>query len=214
MDRFRSSFLDTFINALAIDKNDLIYIGGFNLQASVLNTSTGIWTTLMDSALNKLEQIINTIIINKITQNPIFGGTIENFGSISGVYNVIEFNVVTNTWLPLTNSNGYGLNSQCYKLFYNYINNQIIAGGFFNGLTNGTISDTSLSRIATWNGVTWNPINVGINGDYVESLELLPDNTLFIGGSIIGSNNLLSRGLVIYTPNYINICKKKIFYIH
>jgi hypothetical protein len=197
------------IYALAIDKNDLIYIGGYYLQASVLNTNTGIWTTLMDNASNKLEQIINTIIINKITQNPIFGGRIDNFGSISGVYNVIEFNVVSNTWLPLTNSNGYGLDNQCYKLFYNYINNQIIAGGFFSGLTNGTNSDTSLSRIATWNGVTWNPINVGINGDYVESFELLPDNTLFIGGRILGSNNLWSNGLVIYTSNYINICKKK-----
>jgi hypothetical protein len=105
------------------------------------------------------------------------------------------------------------LNDQCYKLFYNYINNQIIAGGFFSGLTNGTISDTSLSRVAVWDGVKWNPISVGINGDYVESFELLPDNTLFIGGNILGSNNLWSIGLVIYLSNYINICERdKILY--
>jgi hypothetical protein len=197
------------IYALAIDKNDLIYIGGYYLPVSALNTNTGIWTTLIDSNSNVLDQIINTIIINKVTQNPIFGGIINNFGSISGVYNVIEFNVVNNTWLPLTNSNGYGIDNQCYKLYYNYINNQIIAGGFFNGLTNGTISDTSLNRVAVWDGVTWNPISVGINGDYVESFELLPDNTLFIGGDLLGSNDIWSTGLVIYTPNYINICKKK-----
>ena len=204
-----ASFLSSRdIYALAIDNNDLIYIGGYYLQVSVLNTSTGIWTILMDSASNILEQIINTIIIHKVTNNPIFGGRIENFGSISEVYNVIEFNVVSNTWLPLTNLNGYGLNDQCYKLFYNYINNQIIAGGFFSGLTNGTISDRSLSRVAVWDGVKWNPISVGINGENVQSFELLADNTLFIGGDILGSNNLWSIGLVIYTPNYINICEK------
>ncbi len=204
-----SPIISDNIYALAIDKNDLIYIGGYFLQASVLNTNTGIWTTLVDSNLNKLNQIVNTIIINKITQNPIFGGIIRNFGSISGVYNVIEFNLITNTWLPLTNSNGYGLNAQCYKLFYNHLNNQIIAGGFFSGLTNGINSDSSLSRIATWDGVMWKPISVGINGDYVETFELLPDNTLFIGGNFFGSNNLWSTSLVIYTPNYINIYKKK-----
>ncbi len=202
---------DKSIYGLAVDsKLNKIYIGGYNyLPVSVLDVSTNVWSTLSDSNSNILNQVVNTIIIDKLSGNPVFGGIIENFGTITGVFNVISFNLSTNTWVPFTNSQGFGLDNQCFKLFYDDINKKIIAGGTFYQLTNGTDSSTFLKKVATWNGLDWSPIGEGINGSYVESFALQPDGTLFIGGSILGSENLWSNGLVIYTNNYVNIRDKK-----
>ena len=114
------------IYALAITQNDLIYIGGyFGFNVSVLNTKTNVWTELEDANSNKLSQIINTITIDERTQNPIFGGAIGDFGSedypITNVHNVVKFDTKTSTWIPITSSNGFGLDSQCFKLYYNNI---------------------------------------------------------------------------------------------
>jgi hypothetical protein len=186
-----------------------IYIGGYNdLPVSELNVNTNVWTTLTDSNSNTLTQIINTVTIDKSTGNPVFGGIIGNFGTVTNVFNAISFDLLTNTWVPLTGQDGYGLDSQCYKLYYDNINRRIIAGGFFTYLTNGTNIGTKLNLIATWNGKNWNPIGKGVNGSYVESFATYPDGTLFIGGDILGSQNIWSKGLVIYTTNYVNICNK------
>ncbi len=130
--------IDKSIYASTIDKFDNIYIGGYNdLAVSVYNWKTNQWNKLIDTNSNELTQIINAIVINPITSNPIFGGSIGNFGSITNVFNVIEFDIITNTWIPLTNSDSYGLDSQCFSLFYDKINNQLLAGGVFSRLSNG-----------------------------------------------------------------------------
>jgi hypothetical protein len=114
--------IDKSIYALAIDKSNNIYIGGYNnLPISVYNWKTNQWNVLVDANSNMLDQIINTIIINPSNSNPIFGGIIGNFASISNVFNVIEFDIVSRKWIPLTNSNGYGLDYQCFILFYDKI---------------------------------------------------------------------------------------------
>lgn len=207
--------IDKNIYALAVDQHDNLYIGGYNnLSASVYNWTSKTWSTLVNSNLDELNQIINTIIVNPVTNNPIFGGIIENFGTVTNVFNVVEYNINTNTWVPFTNSNGYGLDSQCYVLFYDKINKQVLAGGSFKNLTNGIDSELVLNNVAIWNGHSWNNMGDGINGNNVESFEITSKNELFIGGNIFGSKNVWASGLIIYTNNYINLFyKKKLLYI-
>jgi hypothetical protein len=202
---------DKSIYGLAVDsKLNKIYIGGYNnLPVSVLDVSSGIWSTLADSNSNVLDQIVNTIMIDKSTGNPVFGGSFGNFGTITGVFNVISFNILTNTWVPFTNSQGYGLDGQCFKLFYDDYNKKIFAGGSFTRLTNGTNEGKFIYKASIWNGTDWEPIGEDINGIYVESFAIQPNGNLFIGGDIIGSQYLYSKGLVIYTNNYVNIRDKK-----
>ncbi len=196
------------IYGLDIDSKNNIYVGGFNLPVSVLNMADNIWTILTDSNSNILDQIVNTVVINQQTGNPVFGGSFGNFGTVTGVFNAIEFNLSTNTWVSLNNPDGFGLDAQCFKLFYDKTNKRIIAGGIFDRLTNGTEDNTVLNKVAVWDGTYWRPLGSGINGNYVESFGILPDNTLFIGGNILGTNNIWSNGLVIYTNNYVNIWRK------
>ena len=200
------------IYAMSIDFNNNIYIGGFNeLPASVYDWVNSQWKILIDNDSNKLTQIINTIIINPLTSNPIFGGIIGNFGSVSNVFNVIEFNISTNEWIPLTNSDGYGLDSQCYTLFYDNINKQILAGGGFKYLTNGSNNGTMLNNVARWNGIKWENLGLGLNANNVESFEINSNGELFIGGSILGSFDVWTNGIIIYTNNYIDLFFKDKF---
>lgn len=196
------------IYAMGIDKLDNIYIGGYFFPVSVYN-SMG-WSILKNNNGEELSQIINTIIIDPNTNNPIFGGIIGNFGTITNVFNVIKFDLSNNTWFPLNNSNGFGLNAQCNVLVYDKYNNRIIAGGSFSGLTDdGITSDNTLSLIASYDGTNWSPISNGINGSYVQTIGILNKGTTLIGGFINGSKNIYSNGLVIYTNNYVNIWWKK-----
>ena len=192
---------------IIVDKLDNIYIGGYFFPVSVYN-SMG-WSILKNNNGEELSQIINTIIIDPNTNNPIFGGIIGNFGTITNVFNVIKFDLSNNTWFPLNNSNGFGLNAQCNVLVYDKYNNRIIAGGLFSGLTDGTTSNNTLSLIASYDGTNWSPISNGINGSYVQTIGILNKGTTLIGGFINGSKNIYSNGLVIYTNNYVNIWWKK-----
>lgn len=200
--------IDKSIYSTSIDKFDNIYIGGYNdLPVSVYKWSLSKWNTLVDKDSNELTQIVNTIIINPISSNPIFGGIIENFGTVTNVFNVVEFDIDMNVWKPLTNPDGFGLDSQCYVLFYDKINKQILAGGGFKNLTNGVDVDNQLvlNNVAKWNGIRWDNLGSGINGSNVESFEITSNNELFIGGNILGSNNVWTNGIIIYTNNYINL---------
>jgi hypothetical protein len=206
--------IDKSVFAIDIDTHDNIYIGGPYFPASVYDWNNQKWNKLVDNDSNDLTQIINTIVINPITSNPVFGGTIQNFGSYTNVFNVIEFDVTNKTWNPLTNTDGFGLDSQCLSLFYNKTNNQLYAGGIFYKLTNGIEDGLILNHIAVWNGIEWKNVGNGVNGNYVESFEFNQNNELFIGGFIFGSKNVWSNGLVIYTNNYINLFfKEKLLYI-
>ena len=201
--------IDKNIYASTIDKFDNIYIGGYNdLPVSIYIWTTKQWNKLISKDSNELTQIVNTIIINPTNSNPIFGGIIENFGTVTNVFNVVEFDIILNQWIGLTNSDGFGLNSQCYKLFYDKINKQILAGGGFNCLSNGIDDGLVLNNVAKWNGYRWENLGVGINGNNVESFEITSNNELFIGGNIIGSENIWANGIVIYTNNYINLFYK------
>ncbi len=200
---------DKSIYSLAIDPTNKIYIGGsFGLPASVLDYNTKVWTTLIDGSNNTMDQIANALMIDPITLNPIFGGIIGDFGTVTQVHNVIQFDLVTNTWIPLNNPDGYGLDSQCFTLKYDKTNKKILAGGTFSYLTNGGDIITPLSRVASWDGTFWSPLGSGINGSYVQSFANLADGSLCIGGSFLGSNNLWSNGLVVYTKDYVNIVYK------
>lgn len=207
---------DTNIYAMDIDNNNNIYVGGYYLSVSVYNWNTKQWTILVDNNSNELSQIINSIIINPHTQNPIFSGYINDFGTITNVFNVIEYVVKDKTWKPLTNSNGFGLNSQCYTLYYDKINNQIIAGGYFTNLTNkDNINGLMLNHIATWNGVEWKNVQFGLsNNSNVEAFTMLNDTELLIAGNLNGDfTKYLTSGIIVYTNNYANLCyKDKLLY--
>jgi hypothetical protein len=202
--------IDKNIYASAIDKSDNIYVGGYyGTPVSVYNWSSKLWSVLADKDSNILSQTVNAVLINPITSNPIFGGIIENFGSptITNVFNVVEFDINTNTWIPLTNSDGYGLDSQCNVLFYDKINERMIAGGSFEYLTNNTTNGQILNLVASWDfdKKEWTNLGSGITGNYVEALEISSSNELFIGGFIGGSKNVWSNGIVIYTNNYVDL---------
>ncbi len=197
------------IYSLAVDSTNKIYIGGYNnLPASVLDYNTSVWTILKDSQNNIMDQVANSLVIEPTTLNPVFSGSIGDFGTVTQVHNVIQFDLATSTWIPLNNPDGYGLDNQCYTLKYDEINNKIIAGGSFSYLTNGGDKIIPLNRVATWDGKFWSPLGSGINGSNVESFAFLPDKSLCIGGNILGSNNLWSNALVVYTNDYVNIVYK------
>jgi hypothetical protein len=89
----------------------------------------------------------------------------------------------------------------------------VLAGGIFNCLTNGTDNGLILNNVATWNGNEWKNLGNGVNGNNIESFEITANNDLFIGGNILGSKNVWTNGIVIYTNNYINLFyKKKLLY--
>jgi hypothetical protein len=196
------------VYAIGIDKkNNLLYVGGYgNLPASVYDFETNTWTQITDANGNQFTPTINTIVVDPNTSNPIFGGTFTtgdaNF--IPNLHNVVKFDILSSTWIPLNNSDNYGLDSQCYKLFWDHSKNRLIAGGFFYGLTNGVDQGEILNKVAFYDGVRWLNISDGINGSYVESIGILTDGTILFGGSFAGANNQLwSESLIAWTNDYV-----------
>ena len=198
------------IYAMAIDKkNNLVYAGGFTgFPVSKYNFTTNSWTKLSDNNGNEFSELVNTIVIDPNTSSPIFGGafTYDTVNFIPNLHNVVKYDVDSKTWIPLNNPDGFGLNSQCYKLFWDRKNNRLIAGGFFSYLTNGNVEGENLNRIAIYDGTQWLKISDGINGSGVESIEILMDGTILFGGNFVGANNQLwSNSLIAWSNDYVQI---------
>ena len=99
------------------------------------------------------------------------------------------------------------------RSFIKLIGWNIVSVLSFSKLTNGITDGLLLNHVAKWNGVEWENIGFGINGNYVESFEVNKRGEIFIGGPIFGSQNVWANGLIIYTNDYINLFfKDKLLY--
>jgi hypothetical protein len=77
-----------------------------------------------------------------------------------------------------------GLSSPTYAVA-RLANGNVVFGGDFNNLANGSMS---ASRVIRWDGSQWHPMGAGLNGRVV-ALLLLPDGTLLAGGAFTMSGS-------------------------
>ena len=199
------SGLPNSVYALASDSDSDsdLYAGGFNIPVSGWDGIN--WTILQDLSGNILEQIVNTMQIGP-DSNLYIGGTIGTTGSfnIPNTNNLVKFIFDTNTWVPINNSSGAGLDSQCYNLIFGPDGN-LYLGGFFSNLTDDSLVLNGVAKyiLAT---STFVALGDGITGGGVESLRISPlDSSIWIGGNFYQASNQYIYGITNYTNNFINL---------
>lgn len=184
------------VYALGIDSKNNIYIGGYFFDTCVWNGTT--LTVLEDSQGNKLNQIVNAIMVDP-QDNVYFGGSIGDFGTITNVHNLITFNTVSKIWNPVNDKNNQGLNGQCCSIVYDSKINSVIVGGSFSNLTDDTLILNNVGRYSLTDK-KWYSLGNGVK-DYVLSIVMDVGGNLFIGG-------YFQNGIVEYTNDFINILWK------
>lgn len=191
--------------SIASDSNANLYVGGYNIPVSKWDGTN--WTILQDSSGNILNQIVNTMEISP-DSNLYIGGTFGTTVSfnIPDTNNLVKFVLNTNTWVPINNSSGAGLNGQCYKLIFDQDSN-LYVGGFFSNLTDDSLVLNGITKyiLAT---STFEALGSGIPQG-VESLGISPiDSTLWIGGNFYQASNQYIYGITNYTNDFINLIWK------
>ncbi|MDF1674715.1 MAG: T9SS type A sorting domain-containing protein, partial [Vicingaceae bacterium] len=90
-------------------------------------------------------------------------------------------------WTPL----GTGANGNIKTL--TYYNNQLVAGGSFD-----TISGASIANIAIWNGVSWDSLASGFDGEVNILLEDSINNLLYVAGDFNNSGSINVNKIAVW----------------
>ncbi len=164
--------------ALAVDPTGNIYAGGdFALMGGVANTvrlakwTSAAWTALStgaDGTVNALEVGLNGLLY--IT------GQFNNLGAVAALQ-IGSWNATTAAFSAM----GSGLNSTGGRALAAGPNGLIYVGGIFTSA--GGISGTS--HVASWNGITYQPLGVGLGSD-VLALSVDPTGVVYATGSFAG----------------------------
>ena len=209
---------DGSVNALTLDSNRNVFIGGNFTKASlstgdtsankgvIWNPSTSKWINIgVDrNRCGFTDGSVNAFALDETNQRLYVGGsfTLANDSSNSNLStaNVAYWDVKNSIWYGLgtTDPSKNGLNAICRTLNYNSSNTTLYAGGDFTKASDSTGYDLSANRIASWNQTNglWTPFgsafrnaNNGLNNS-VYTISTAPNNQVFVGGIFTGGNDI------------------------
>jgi len=209
---------DGSVNAIALDSNKNVFVGGTFTKASVStgdtsanngviwNPTTSKWTNIgVDRNRNGfVDGSVNALALDQTNQRLYVGGSFtranDSSNSNLSTTNVAYWDVKNSIWYGLgtTDSSKNGLNAICRTLNYNTSNTTLYAGGDFTTARDSTGYDLSANRIASWNPSTgvWTPFgsafrnaNNGLNNS-VYTISTAKNNQVFVGGTFTGGSDI------------------------
>jgi uncharacterized delta-60 repeat protein len=152
------------------------------------NPATGAWSAL-GSGVSGFVYAIAALPNGDL----IVGGSFTYAGSLL-VNNIARYNPATGVWSAL----GSGMDNSVYDLAV-LPSGDVIVGGYFT-----TAGGVAASRIARYNPATgvWSPLGSGVNGatSNVQSLAILPDGDLIVGGRFDLAGDLPANNIARYNP--------------
>jgi len=164
--------------ALAVDSTGNIYAGGsFGAMGGVANTlrlakwTGAAWTALSTGADGEVDAIVIGI-----DRNVYITGQFTNLGAVAALQ-IGYWNTTSLAFVAM----GTGLNSTGGRALAVGPNGLIYVGGIFTSA--GGVSGTG--HVAQWNGVTFQGLGGGLNGDVV-SLSAGPNGILLAAGQFTG----------------------------
>jgi len=156
-------------SAAVLDTNDS---ATFRTVAGRLK-STGQWSAL--GPPNAAGTYTNVVTLAEDATYIYMGGNFLNFDNISAADYIVRYNKQTGVYSAM----GTGANNDVLAIVV-MPNGDVIAGGVFTSM--GGVANTS--RIARWDGSTWNALTTGTNGT-VEALTVGFDGSLYVGGQFL-----------------------------
>ncbi len=174
---------------------DMIVGGSFDTAGGVqadsiarYNPATGAWSALgrgVSGWVYAVAALPNGDLI--------VGGSFTYAGSLL-VNNIARYNPATGVWSAL----GSGMDNSVYDLAV-LPSGDVIVGGYFT-----TAGGVAAFRIARYNPATgvWSPLGSGVNGatSNVQSLAILPDGDLIVGGRFDLAGDLPANNIARYNP--------------
>ncbi|MCK9369102.1 hypothetical protein M0R04_04040 [Candidatus Dojkabacteria bacterium] len=164
-----------WVNAIAIDANNNVYVGSNN---GIIYWNGTSWNT-MGAGVNGT---VSAIAISG--SNVYAGGAFTEAGENSNVNRIAYWN--GSTW----NALGSGVNNTVSAIAISGSN--VYVGGTFT-LAGGV---TNTARIAYWNGSTWNAMGTGANGD-VKAIDISGSN-IYVAGNFTLAGGVTNTKYIAY----------------
>jgi hypothetical protein len=199
------------VNALAIDPQGRIYVGGSFTQAGSVsanriarfdpNNSTAPWSALGTGANNGVNGDVRALAIDP--QGRVYvGGSFTEAGSVTGVNRIARFdpNNSTTPWSALGTGANNGVNGDVRALAIDAQGRVYVGGSFTQA---GSV--TGVNRIARFDPAssTWSALgtgaNNGVNGQ-VNALAIDAQAGIYMGGLFTQAGDFLSTHIAKYTP--------------
>lgn len=170
------------ISALAIDRNDYIYVGGQFTTISAVGANRVAYYN--GSTWNAMGTGLNTGSCSDlalgIDGNIYAGGSFTTAGGVT-VNRIARWDTAALTWSAL----GSGMDNSVADIVV-LPNGNIYAGGSFT-----TAGGISASRVAYWNGTQWQAVGNGVSGGSVADLAIAPDqSTIYAAGGFTTAGTL------------------------
>ncbi len=162
--------LDNASSDVLYTEPDTVESATFRMVAGRLK-STGQWSPLGPPSAGGTY----TNAYAKMAEDDVYlyiGGNFLNWDGIANADYIVRYNKQTGVYSAM----GTGADNDVLAIVI-LPNGDVIAGGVFT--TMGGVANTS--RIARWNGTSWNALGTGVNGT-VNSLAVGLDGTLYVGG--------------------------------
>jgi hypothetical protein len=217
--------LNNSVNALAIDENGNLYVGGWftnlNNSDAALSAADYIakwdgtaWSALGsngagDGPLNSPYSTVWALLVDG-SGNLYVGGQFTHAGSVGAADNVAKWDTLTGNWSALgSNGSGDGSFSSPYAQHVQALamdeSGNLYVGGYFNDVNNnGTVLDAA-DFVAKWDGTNWSAL--GSNGagnsslmSQVYALAVDGNGDLYVGGDFSDVNN---NGTVLGAADYV-----------
>jgi trimeric autotransporter adhesin len=174
------------LNAVAVDAQGRVYVGGFPTHAGGMPMQNiAMWDGARWHDLGGgVDSTVHAITV--AGDNVYVGGSFTRAGNVSANH-IARWNIATQRWYALSS----GINGNVYALATD--GTDVYAGGDFSAA--GSIS---VEKIARWNGTAWSSLGEGVDFDSgrVEALTVTDDGQhVVVGGDFT----------FIYAPNDVSI---------
>jgi hypothetical protein len=181
-----------FVNAIAVDGNNNVYVGGsFTLLGDGLTPAKYIakwngrnWSALTSGTIKGLDGFVKAVAIDG---NKVYvGGGFSALSDATPANHIAKWDISSGTWSALTNTDNTinGVNS-CVNAIAVDGCHSVYVGGCFTKLSDGTAAN----YVAKWSGGTWSSltctdgtISIIVVGNTVYALAT-EGNNIYIGGN-------------------------------
>jgi hypothetical protein len=188
-----SNGVNNFVNALAVDGQGRVYVGGTFTSAGGVsanrvarfNTLTNTWSSLGTGSSNGVNNQVNALAV--VGNEVVVGGYFTSAGGVSA-NRVARFNTLTNTWSSL----GNGVNNEVNALAVS--GNEVYVGGGFTQA--GGVFAINVARFNTQTN-TWSTLGTGSSNGVSGSVFALAvvGNEVFVGGTFTQAGGVSANGV-------------------
>jgi hypothetical protein len=188
-----SNGVNNFVNALAVDGQGRVYVGGTFTSAGGVsanrvarfNTLTNTWSSLGTGSSNGVNNQVNALAV--VGNEVVVGGYFTSAGGVSA-NRVARFNTQTNTWSSL----GNGVNNEVNALAVS--GNEVYVGGGFTQA--GGVFAINVARFNTQTN-TWSTLGTGSSNGVSGSVFALAvvGNEVVVGGTFTQAGGVSANGV-------------------